>query len=150
MRALALILLAACELQPAPKQQAAPPPPPPAAQVEAPKPVAPPPTPPAGAGSAVAPKIEVTAPCLEVGAKVASVFIDNATDPGQKSIYEQERANMTRKTAEACTTQGWSDEARTCYLATKTPAEIKACETKFPRPAPPPRPARPSPVEGNP
>lgn len=144
--ALALILLAACEIQPAPKKQAAPPPPPPAAQVEAPKPVEPTPAPP-NAGSAAGlpqpPKIEVNAPCLQVGAKVASVFIDNETDPGQKSIREQERGNLTRKTAEACTVQGWSEEARNCYLATQTPAEINACATKFPRP---PRPAPPAPT----
>ncbi|HEX5060425.1 MAG TPA: hypothetical protein VFV99_13750 [Kofleriaceae bacterium] len=149
--AFALIVLAACEIQPAPKKQAVPPPPPPAAQVEAPKPVEPPP-PNAGSGSALPapPKLEVTAACLEVGAKVASVFIDTEADPAQRSVKEQERGNMTRKIAEACTVQGWSDEARTCYLGTKTPAEIKACETKFPRPRPtqPPRP--PSRVEGNP
>jgi len=141
MRALALIsfaLLAACEIQPAPKKQ--PPPTPPT--TESAKPVEPPPPPPAmadggtGDGSA---KIEITAPCLEVAAKVAQVFIDSATEPAQKSIYEQERANMTRKTGEACTTQGWSEDALKCYLATTTPAEIKACELKFP--GRPPRPA---------
>jgi hypothetical protein len=132
MRALAFVLLAACELQPAPKKQ---PEPPPAAQAppEAQKPVEPPPPAVApGVPADAAPKIEISAVCLEVAAKVAQVFIDSAADPAQKSIYEQERANMTRKTGEACTTQGWSEEARKCYLATKTPAEIKACELKFP------------------
>src|SRR5687767_10745285 len=127
-----LILLAACELQPAPKKQPAPPPPPP---VEAQKPVEAPQIPAAGSGA----KIEITAQCLEVAAKVAQVFIDSATDPAQKSIYEQERANMTRKTGEACTTQGWSEDARKCYLASKDPAGIKACEKQFPAPAPPPQ-----------
>ena len=149
-RAFALLLLAACEIQPAPKEKAAPPPPPPTAQVEAPKPVEPPPS--AGSGSALPapPKLEVTAPCLEVGAKVASVIIDNTDDPALKSIREQERGNLTRKTAEGCTVQGWSDDARTCYLGTKTPAEIDACARKFPRPRPPQPPRPPSPVEGNP
>jgi hypothetical protein len=131
---LVVVLLAACELQPAPKKQPAPPPA--AAPTEtAPKPVEPPPSG-AGPGSATgsgsaAAKLEITAPCMEVATKVAQVFVDSATEPGQKSVYEQERANMTRKTGEACTAQAWSEEARACYLATSTPAQIKACEQKF-------------------
>ncbi|HEY5950730.1 MAG TPA: hypothetical protein VIV40_34800 [Kofleriaceae bacterium] len=143
-RALCLVLVAGCEIQPAPKKQPAPPPPPPAQEVA--KPVEAPPADAGVAGDAGPPKLEITPACVEVGAKVAQVFIDSATDPGQKSIYEQERANMTRKTGEACTTQGWSEPARNCYLAAKTPAQIKACETKFPAPQaaappPPPKPA---------
>ena len=143
-RALPLLLLAACELQPAPKKQAAPPPPPPTAQVEAAKPVEQPPPPP------TAPKLEINAQCLEVSAKIASVFIDSATDPGQKSIYEQDRANMSRKMGEACMLQGWSDEARACYLASKSQADLKACETKFPvKRAPPQQQPSFQPVPGN-
>ena len=132
--ALALLWLAACEIQPAPKKQ-----PEPAAQ-EAPKVVEPPPADAGVADAAV--KIEITAACLQVAAKVAQVFIDAASDPAQKSIYEQERANMVRKTGEACTVQAWSENAHNCYLAAKTPVDIKACETKFPgrpvRPGQPP------------
>lgn len=149
-----VLVLGACELQPPPKQQAAPPGPPPAAQVEAqaPKPVeapAPtpaPPAPPPQAGSAAgsaAPKIEITAPCMEVAAKLAQVFIDAQTDPAQKSIAEQARADMTRKMGEACTVQPWSDAARACYLAAKNEPAIRACEKKFPPPQPPPKPRPP-------
>jgi hypothetical protein len=158
MRALCLVLLAACELQPPPKQQAAPPAPVPAQQ-PAPPPAAPPPViegSAAGAGSAgagsgsAAPKIEISAPCLEVGAKIAQVFIDSATDTAHRTVLEQERANMTRKTGEACTTQSWSDQARACYLGTKTPADIKACETKFtPPPGAPPAGATPPAAAGS-
>lgn len=137
---LGLVVLAACELQPAPKKQPAPPPPP---QGSTAKPVESPPAPPA-AGSAARP--EISEPCMEVATKVAQVLVDSATDAGQKSIYERERANMTRRTGEACTAQGWSEAARTCYLATKTPVDIKACETTF-SPPPPPEPAQP-PTEG--
>jgi hypothetical protein len=143
-----LFVLAACELRPAPKEQPAPPPPPP--PVEAAKPVAPAPPPPPSAaeGSGSAARIEITPACLEVAAKVAQVFIDGATDPAQKSVYEQGRANMTRKMGEACTVQGWSEAARKCYLATKTTDGVKACETKFPAPASqppqPPQPQQPS------
>ena len=132
---LSLILLAACEIQPAPKKQAEPPQQPPAAQPQ-PAPVAPPPvvavTDAGGVPGYAATKVEITPACLEVAAKVAQVFIDAQTEPAQRSILEQERANMTRKVGEACTTQGWSEDARKCYLATKTPAEVKACELKYP------------------
>ena len=135
MRRALFVLLAACEIQPAPKQ--APPPPPP--QEQAAKPVEP--GMPADAAAPDAPeKIEITPACLTVAAKVAQVFIDSATDPAQKSIYEQERANMVRKTGEACSVQAWSENAHNCYLASKSPADIKACETKFPG-----RPPRPTP-----
>ena len=146
VRALALIVLAACELQPAPKKQAAPPPPPPSAQVEAAKPV----EVVADAGAAVnaagsgsAAKIEITAPCMEVAAKLAQVFIDVQTDPGAKSNAEQARGDMIRKMGEACTVQPWSTEARACFLAAKTEPDIRACEQKFPAPRPPtaPKPA---------
>jgi hypothetical protein len=143
-----LFVLAACELQPAPKQQPAPPPPRPPTEAAKPvEPTPPPPPPqPAGEGSGAAARVEITPACLEVGAKVAQVFIDGATEPGQKSIYEQERANMTRKTGEACTLQGWSENARKCYLKTKTPADIQACETKFPA-QPSPAPQQPAPQQ---
>jgi hypothetical protein len=64
------------------------------------------------------------------------VFIDTAKDPAQAAVYEQERMQMTRATAEACEKQGWSEAAQKCYLASKTPAAIKACENKFPPPPP--------------
>jgi hypothetical protein len=138
VRAFALALLAACELQPAPKKQAAPPPPPPAEQVEAAKPVEAPPGP-IAAGSGSAAKIEVTAPCMEVATKLAQLFIDVQTDPGAKSNAEQARGDMTRKMGEACTVQVWSADARSCFLAAKSEPDIRACEKKFP----PPRPAAP-------
>lgn len=131
------VLAAACELQPAPKQQPAPPPPPPAAPVEAPKPVE---ARAADAGAGAPAPIAVTDQCVQIGVHVAGVLIAAATDPGQRSIYEQERAKMVRSTAEACTTQKWSAEASACYLAAKTPTALKDCEKKF---APPP-PARPT------
>jgi hypothetical protein len=146
MRALAAVLfalLAACELQPAPKKQ--PEPPPPAAPVEPVQPAPPPPAP-ADAGVADAGgtiQIEISAPCMEVAAKLAQVFIDAQKDPAQKSIAEQARADMTRKMGVACTVQGWSDEARKCYLAAKSEPDIRACEKKFPAPAQPPKPTAP-------
>lgn len=134
VQSLVLVLCAACELQPAPKKQP-PPPPPPAAEAAKPVEAPPPPPPPseaaAGSGSA-AKKIEITAPCMEVAAKLAQLFIDLQTDPGAKSNAEQARGDMTRKMGEACTVQPWSEEARKCYLAAKSEPDIRECEKKFP------------------
>lgn len=129
-------VLAACEIQPPPpKQQTAPAPPPaPAAEAPpAPKPV------PAGSGSAA---LEVTQACVDISSHIVDVFIEAATDPGLKSVYEQERVKMLRATAEACTSQRWSPEALACYNAGKSAAEIKACEQKF-TPPPAARPQQP-------
>lgn len=130
--ALVALLLAACELQPAPKQQPAPvieatPPPPPAdAAVVADAPAV-------DAGPA---PIQASADCLKLAAHLVDVVVASATDPAQKTIYEGERMQMTRSLAESCTNQPWSPESQKCYIATKTPAQIKACEKKFP-PTPP-------------
>ncbi len=147
-----LVLLAACELQPAPKQQptsAAPvvPPAPPAER--APEP----PRAPADAGVAPAdagePALAISGPCMEVATHLAQVFIDKARDPALKLRLEQEHANMTRKMGAACTTQAWSDAARACYLAATQETAIRACEKKF-TPKPPPRtPPRPAPAAGS-
>jgi hypothetical protein len=135
------LLFAACEIRPAPPKQAAPPPPPPAAPADAAM-AAEPQGLGADAGIDAVPAIQISAECLEVGVKLATVFIDSAGDPAQRSIAEQERSNVTRRTGEACTTGRWSENARKCYLATKTPADIKKCETRFtpPPPQPPPPP----------
>jgi hypothetical protein len=125
--ALVAVLLAACELQPAPKQQpapvieAAPPPPPADAQIADAADV--------DAGPA---PIKASADCLRLAAHLVDVVVASATDPAQKTIYEGERMQMTRSLAESCTNEPWSPESQKCYLATKTPAHIKACEKKFP------------------
>lgn len=147
MRALSIITLScaallgtACDIQPTPKKQ------PPAttptpAPTEAPKFVQP--TPPALPEQ---PKVETTGECTDVGKHVADVFVESTTDPAQKSVLEQERTKIVRATSEACTTQLWSAEARSCYMAAKTPTDIKTCEQQFPAPAPkePPVPQKPN------
>jgi hypothetical protein len=134
---LTFALLAACELQPAPRQQPAPPapaPPAPAPVIEA--------TADAGVAAIDAPAApQWTDQCREVGIHIAAVIISSATDPGAKSIYEQDREKMVRSTAETCTTQAWSDPAAKCYLKANTTAELKACEKKFTPPQPRQRPA---------
>jgi hypothetical protein len=76
--------------------------------------------------------IDASPDCLKLGAHLVDVVVASATDPAQKAIYEGERMQMTRSLAEACTKEPWSPESQKCYLATKTPAQIKACEKKFP------------------
>lgn len=132
MRALPILLaLAACDIQPPPKKQAPPVPASPT-EPEQPKFVAPAPPP----SLPEQPKIDTTTECIEVGKHVAEVFVSSVTDPAQKSVFEQERTKIVKATAEACTTQAWSADARGCYLGAKAPADIKACETQFPPPAP--------------
>ena len=133
-----LVGLAACELQPAPKQA---PPPPSAQPVTTPTPSA------APADAAPAPDAaDVTHACLDVGVHVAQVLIDGATDPGVKAQYEQARTKIVRATAEACTSQTWTPEAQRCFTTANNVADVRACEKKFPPPgavAPPP-PAHPA------
>lgn len=127
--AVVALLLAACELQPAPKNkppvietQPAPPPPPPADAAQADAVVV-------DAGPA---PIDASPECLRVAAHLVDVVVATATDPAQKSVMEGERMQMTRGMAEACTKSPWSPESIKCFGSTKTTAQIKACEKKFP------------------
>ena len=136
---LCLVLLAGCELQPAPPKQA-----------PAPAPLAPPQAARADAGVvAVADAkaaIEVTPACMQIGVHVAGVLIAEAP-PAQQMSFEKDRERIVRATAEVCTTQQWSDAATRCYLAATTGAQLKDCETKFRPTPPPPQPAPPPPPE---
>jgi len=127
----AFALLAACELQPTPKRQ----PPPPPAPTQTPVQV------PADAAVAIdaPPEPVFSDQCREVGVHIANIIIASATDPGVKSIYEQDRTKISRSTTETCASQGWSDVAVKCYLKGKTADELKACEKKYT----PPQPRRP-------
>jgi hypothetical protein len=136
-----LVVLAACDLQPAPKSVPAPaanraanePPPPPPGAV-APTPPAPPPS---DAGIVRAPAdalIDVSAACVEVGSHVAAILIAEAKDPSQSAALEQGRTKIVRATAEACTRDAWSDAAKTCFLQAKTSAALQVCGTNLKAP----------------
>jgi len=127
--ALPLLLLAACELQPAPRRQA------PAAQTPPTPAPAPAAAPADAAVVAMPPRIETTKQCIDVGVHVAEVLI-NSADPAQRGVIANERERIVKATAEACTTQAWSDDAAKCYLAANTQPQLKACETKFTPPRP--------------
>ncbi len=142
MRTLLLLVVAvaACDLQPPPPKKSAPPttatptdlPPPPVRPDIPPPPIA------ADAGvaavvvdAAVAPPpidaMETSAPCNDVGVKIATSIIDNAQDPAQKATLTQERDRIVRRVAEACTRDNWSAAARQCFLKAKTAEEMQIC-----------------------
>jgi hypothetical protein len=136
---LVLCLLAACELQPAPKQA-----PTPAATATPPAP----PRPPADAAIAVdaavpvrrpppQPAVQPTADCEKAAVRYTALFIA-AAPPAQRGIYEQDRANTVRRTEIACTEQGWTPSALACIAQSKNDRDARACLVKFPPPGAPP------------
>lgn len=144
MKSLLFVLLAACELQPAPRQS-----PPPA---PSPSPIPSPPPPPAAAtGSAQAPAIAPPSdPCQAAGVQVANVLIADARDAQQKATLESERAQIVRRTEEACMQQKWPTDIRDCIIAAKSVADVQTCQRKLLPVAPGPAPAvkAPAPEKG--
>jgi hypothetical protein len=126
-----IVLLAACDLQPAPKQ--APPPAPVPVQAEppagspAPVPTMPHPIP------APVPAIQPTAECQQAAIKVAELLIKDA-EPSQKPEMERERVDIVRNTELACTKMGWTSPALACIAQSKTSQDTHACLAKFPPP----------------
>jgi hypothetical protein len=125
MKALALLVVAACDFQPAP----------PAAPPVVEKPI----------DAAVAAVVEdagtvrpdataiaVTDVCLQTATHIADVLITSQTDESLKSSYETARDRIVRATAEACTTQNWTPDAQKCFAQAKLEADLHACEKKFP------------------
>ena len=78
--------------------------------------------------------IAVTDECVRTSTHIADVLIAGAADPSLKSSYEAARDRIVRATAEACTTQAWSDPEQRCFAQAKVEADLRACEKKFPPP----------------
>ena len=78
--------------------------------------------------------IAVTDECVRTSTHIADVLIAGAADPSLKSSYEAARDRIVRATAEACTTQAWSDAEQRCFAQAKVEADLRACEKKFPPP----------------
>jgi len=136
MKALLFTLVAACEFQPAP-----PPAPAPVAPASRVPQDAPPDTSTAAVADAggpapsdAAPAIAVTDECVRTSTHIADVLIAGAPDPSLKASYEAARDRIVRATAEACTTQAWSDAEQRCFAQAKVEADLRACEKKFPPP----------------
>ena len=155
MRSLVCVLItlvvSSCELKPGPKQKEAPPAPAAAptagsAAAPAPSPPSPPPgapapaatadagvAPPAPAGNgsaAAAAPAEPTSECLQLGAHIAEILISGA-DPTQQPQLEQQRTKIVRRSAEACTRDGWNAESKACFLAATTAAAMQECGKKL-------------------
>ncbi|MDB4957295.1 MAG: hypothetical protein JWO36_4864 [Myxococcales bacterium] len=123
---LVFLVLAACELTPAPKQA--------------------PPTPAPAAPAVPAPEAAPASSCAEVAARVAEILIGEA-DLSERNALEQQRATTVQRLTETCAAQTWSADLRNCVVASKNKLDLQACETKF-RPQPkapdviePPKPA---------
>ncbi len=71
--------------------------------------------------------METSAPCNEVGVKIATSLIDSAQDAAQKATLTQERDRIVRRVAEACTRDSWSEASRDCFLKAKTQEEMQIC-----------------------
>ena len=71
--------------------------------------------------------IEVTGACVEVGEQFTTTFIATATDIAERSAADRDRARMTRKMAELCTTQRWSAGKRVCWIEASTRADHQRC-----------------------
>lgn len=127
------VVLAACDLQPAPKH-------PPRRDAAVPTDAAPLLAPVAIDAEPDAPVVfdedgggpEPSADCVTTAQQIASVVIAGA-DPGVRGHYEQGRANMIRVMATACTAQGWNADKQQCFRLAKIEADIRACEAMFPK-----------------
>lgn len=161
MRALVVLIAiaGACDLQPAPKKA------PPSATPAVTPPAATPNMPAAVPGDAgvalavgdapAAPKapadaMDVTDRCLTLGAHVADVLLNEASDPSKKAALIQDRAKIVRRTAESCTRDAWNEPLISCYLAAKTQVTLQACRKPEPAPAAPPAGAPPLPSGSGP
>ena len=135
---LMLSVLAACELQPAPKPapsagspagSAVPIVPADAAVIaDAPVRVVPPPE----------PAVQPTADCQKAAVRYTDLLIA-AAPAAQKGIFEQDRTNTVRRTEIACTQQGWTPAALACIDQSKTDRDALRCLDKFPAPGTPPK-----------
>jgi hypothetical protein len=123
-----VLVIGACELKPAPKQQPAPSP----GSATAPAPAP-------SAGTAPAPAAGATPEdlgqaCMQIGVRVAGVMIASATDAVMKSQLEQARADTVRSTAESCVRGKWDEGVRRCFLTASNQAELTACSARAPGP----------------
>ena len=136
------VALVACELEPAPKKappaqgaaagsgapaagSAAPTPPPQPTQPT--QPMQPSTPPPAAVDAGVDAPMEVKQACVDTGAHLAQVLIDEAKDATQKAAIEQDKARMIRRVAEVCTRDNWKPEALACFMKATSSEQMDVC-----------------------
>lgn len=131
---LLLLLLIACDLQPAKQKK-------PADTVVA----VPAPAPDAGvepmrefpAGATVdaglkAPPVKASDECITVAGHLSKLVIAALTDDNAKAAQQQDEARMIKSVAETCTKDKWTDKGRSCLLASKVLKDTEACNIKPP------------------
>jgi hypothetical protein len=145
--AIALCLLAACELEPAPKGHGSGMPPPapaaPVAPVAPPAPARPPAPAPAPTPNAAnvnnphnVPIAGAQDPCTDAAVRYTEIGLAEAKDPQMKQVLEIERARTVQRISQGCRDQVWSPEIIACYKAAKTTQDLGVCTKKLTPPAP--------------
>jgi len=104
MRAAWLVIIAACDLQPPPKQKPAPPP----------------------TSAAVPVDADEMSACTTMAGHIADVVI-GAADQTSRVALEHDRALLVQRTADGCNRDHWTDEVRACYGAANDPAGLDRC-----------------------
>ncbi len=144
-----ILVLVACDLAPPPPkatQVPASPPVPPAPVVKV-TPTPPPPiTPPAvitppvvvDAGVPVqadpdaglrpdAGSLAITPACMTVATRFARIYIDSEKRLAEHAVLEQARPRMISRTAEACSSQQWSQQTLDCFNKAQARPDLDAC-----------------------
>jgi hypothetical protein len=83
-------------------------------------------------GSSTSSHLELAQGCMQAAVRVANIVVSSAPDAARKAQYEQERANMVRAVAQACTRNKWDGDLRQCFLAASTQAQLDACAARAP------------------
>lgn len=119
---LLILLLTACDLQPAKKQKEQPA----ASPVVA--------TPDAAVAPVDAPlkPIKANEECIAVGTHLAKLVYEAMIDDEAKAKQKESEANTIKSAAETCAKDKWTLEGRTCLLASKTLQDTNACNVKPP------------------
>ncbi len=119
-----LLLLTACDLQPA-KQKKSTEPAPAVAPVDAA-------TEPAKAQDAGVQPIKASAECIEVGTHLAKLVIAAMIDEAAKAKQKENEATTIKSSAETCSKDKWTAVGRSCLLASKSLQETNLCDVKPP------------------
>ena len=104
IRAVCFVLVAACDLRPAPK-----------------------PAPRDAAVVAVPADADELAACTAVAGHIADVMIAEA-DATAKVALEHDRDRMVQRAAEGCNRDRWSDDTLGCYTRAQNRAELDRCK----------------------
>lgn len=125
MRRLCLLLiLTACDLQPAKKKQDT---------GSSPTAVATPPTePPAEPKAEPVKPIKASQECIAVATHLSKLVIDSLIEEAARTDALEKQPASIRSVAETCARDKWSESGRACMLASKTLNDTNLCNVKPP------------------